>query len=157
MSRATLILNSDPQRVKAIAWINQAPWNTRLEFKGPRRSLPQNDRMWAMLTDVATQVLHHGQRLTAEDWKFLFLAQLKTELRMVPNLDNTGWVTLGRSSSDLTKSEMSAMIELIFAYGAAHGVQFHDEESGEEPNKTSPSSAEFLEVHPSSLPNREAA
>ncbi len=79
-----------------------------------------------MLTDIATQVQHHGQRLTPDDWKILFLAALKSELRMVPNLDNTGWVTLGRSSSDLSKSEMSALIELMFAYGAAHGIVWSD-------------------------------
>ena len=28
---------------------------TRVEFKGPKRTLDQNSRMWAMLTDVSRQ------------------------------------------------------------------------------------------------------
>ncbi len=46
---------------------------------------------------------------------------------MVPNLDGTGFVNLGRSSSDLSKSEMSDLIELIHAFGANHGVKFQDD------------------------------
>ena len=141
MSRATLVITSDAQRHQAVAWIRKAPWNTRVEFKAPRRTLEQNARMWAMLTDIASQVTHHGQRLGTDDWKLLFLAQLKAELRMVPNLDNTGWVTLGRSSSDLSKEEMTALIELMFAYGAAHQVTFHDGQGGGGANNASAEAA----------------
>ncbi|HQN52055.1 MAG TPA: recombination protein NinB, partial [Phenylobacterium sp.] len=69
---------------------------------------------------------HHGVKLSPDDWKLVFLDALGRELRMVPNLDGTGFVNLGRSSSDLSKSEMTDLIELIFAYGAKHGVEFHD-------------------------------
>jgi hypothetical protein len=83
--------------------------------------------MWAMLTDVSEQVPWHGMRLRPDDWKLLFLDALKRELRVVPNLDGNGFVNLGRSSSDLTKGEMSGLIELIFEFGARHGVEFHDD------------------------------
>jgi hypothetical protein len=99
---------------------------TRVIFKTSKRTLPQNDRMWAMLTDVASQVPWHGLKLDTEDWKLLFLDALKRELRMVPNLDGNGFVPLGRSSSDLTIEEMTDMIELIFKFGAEHGVIFHE-------------------------------
>ena len=79
-----------------------------------------------MLTDVATQLPWHGQKLLAEDWKFIFLDGLKRELRIVPNMDGTGFVNLGRSSSDLSKAEMSDLMELIAAFGATHGVVFHE-------------------------------
>jgi hypothetical protein len=82
--------------------------------------------MWAMLTDIATQLPWHGVKLTPEDWKLVFLDALKRELRMVPNIDGTGFVNLGRSSSDLSKEEMSDLFELIHAFGAKHGVTFHD-------------------------------
>lgn len=126
MSRATLIITSDRERQKAASWVMNAPWNTRIDFKAPKRTLPQNDRMWAMLTDVAQQVLWHGLRLTPDDWKLVFLDALKREVRMVPNIDGNGFVNLGRSSSDLSKDEMTDLIELIFAFGARHGVEFHE-------------------------------
>jgi hypothetical protein len=126
MTRATIVLSSEDELRRAAKWLQQAPAGTRLEFKAPKRSLPQNDRMWAMLTDVASQVKWHGLRLSADDWKLIFLDALKRELRMVPNLDGNGFVSLGRSSSDLSKAEMTDLIDLISAFGANHGVVFHD-------------------------------
>lgn len=127
MSRALVILNSKADRQKVANWAMKLPSGTRIEFKEPKRSVPQNDRMWAALTDVATQVPYHGIKLSADDWKLLFLDALKREVRMVPNLDGTSFVSLGRSSSDLSKQEFSDLLELIAAFGAEHGVQFQDD------------------------------
>lgn len=124
MARALVVIASEAERRKVAHWAMKAPWNTRVEFKGPKRTLPQNDRMWAMLTDIAQQLSWHGVKLAPDDWKLMFLDGLKRELRMVPNLDGTGFVNLGRSSSDLSKAEMSDLMELISAFGASHGVVF---------------------------------
>ncbi len=127
MSRALISLATEEDRLRAAKWVTQAPVGTRVEFKAPKRSIPQNDRMWAMLTDVATQLPWHGIKLVPDDWKMIFLDALKRELRVVPNIDGSGFVNLGRSSSDLSKAEMTDMIELIHQFGANHGVVFHDE------------------------------
>lgn len=128
MGRATVILTSEDERRKAAHWVSKAPFGTRIEFKSSKRTLPQNDRLWAMLTDCASQLLWHGIRLSPEDWKLVFLDGLKRELRMVPNIDGNGFVSLGRSSSDLSIEEMTDMIELIFEFGARHGVVFKEPE-----------------------------
>lgn len=127
MTRAMLTLYGEPTRAKACSWVMSSPSGTRLEFKAPRRSVPQSDKMWAMLTDISRQLKHHGLKLSAEDWKLLFLDALKRDKRLVPNLDGNGFVALGTRSSDLSKQEMSDMIELISAYGATHGVVWGDE------------------------------
>lgn len=124
MSRATIVLTSQAERNKAANWVHQAPSGTRVTFKASKRSLPQNDRFWAMATDVAQQVNWHGRRLTPDEWKLIFLDALNREVRMVPNIDGTGFVDLGRRSSDLSKSEMSDLIELVFAFGTKHRVKF---------------------------------
>lgn len=129
MARALITLHNKADRERACRWIDKAPAGTRLEFKASKRSLPQNDRMWAMLTDVATQVKWHGISLTPDDWKLVFLDALKRESRFVPNIDGNGFVNLGRSSSDLSKEEMTDLIELIFAFGAQHSVTFHEPEN----------------------------
>jgi hypothetical protein len=126
MTRATLVLVSPEIRQRAARWASKLPDGTRVEYKAPKRSLPQNDRMWAMLTDVATQLPWHGIKLSADDWKLIFLDALKRELRIVPNLDGSGFVNLGRSSSDLSKGEMADLITLIEQFGANHGVVFHE-------------------------------
>lgn len=127
MSRALIVLNTPQDRDKAARWAAKAPPGTRVEFKASKRSLPQNDRMWAMLTDIAEQLPWHGVKLTPDDWKLVFLDALKREMRLVPNIAGNGFVNLGRSSSDLSKQEMSDLMEIIGAFGAGHGVTFHDE------------------------------
>ncbi|OYX03551.1 MAG: NinB family protein [Rhizobiales bacterium 32-66-8] len=127
MSRAALIIANADIRAKARHWVDIAPPNTRIEFKAPKRTIPQNARMWAMLTDVATQLPWHGVKLTADDWKLIFLDGLKQEMRLVPNINGNGFVNLGRSSSDLSKEEMGELMTLIEAFGAQHGVTFHDQ------------------------------
>lgn len=126
MSRALLTLDTFEDRRKASNWIAKAPEGTRVEFKAPKRTLPQNDRLWALLTEISEQVTHHGLRLSPDDWKLIFMDALKREVRMVPNIDGNGFVNLGRSSSDLSKDEMSDLMELISEYGARNGVVFKD-------------------------------
>jgi hypothetical protein len=128
VSRALIVLRIAADRTRAIQWIEKAPWGTRIEFKASKRSLEQNARFWAMLTDVATQLEWHGKKLKPDDWKLIFLDGLKRELRLAPNLEGNGFVNLGRSSSDLTKDEMGELMELIAAFGANHGVKFQDDE-----------------------------
>jgi len=95
--------------------------------RGIRRSIEQNARLWAMLTDVARQVEWHGQRLSKEDWKEMFTAALKRQ-RVVPGLEG-GFVVLGASTSQMTVGELSELMELIAAFGVEHGVEFKDERS----------------------------
>lgn len=136
MSRATIVIRSPKDRADIARLAHQVDPETRVEFKAAKRSLPQNARLWAMLTEVARQVPWHGVKLPADDWKLIFLDALKRELRMVPNIDGTGFVNLGRSTSDLSRGEMSDLMELISAFGAQHGVVFKgDEEEAPEPRQ----------------------
>lgn len=128
MSRAFLVLHNDAIRNKAVEWVRRLPKDTRVTFQKPRRTIPQNARMWAMLTEVSNQLAWHGMKLSPEDWKLMFLDGLKRELRIVPNIDGNGFVNLGRSSSELSKEEMGDLIELIAAFGSERGVVFRDME-----------------------------
>jgi len=137
MSRAVLTLANDDIRRRAAEWVWKAPADSRVEFKGKRRSNDQNAKFWAMATDVATQLKWHGLRLTPDDWKLIFLDALRREVRMVPNIDNNGFVSLGRSSSDLSKEEFRDLIELVAAFGANHGIKF-TEPTIEDPRAPTP-------------------
>ncbi len=105
-----------------------------VEVKKETRSLEQNARMWAMLTDISKQVVWYGRKLTSEDWKHVFTASL-TKQEVVPGIDG-GFVVLGKSTSQMTKAEMSELQELMQAFGAQQGVKFTapefiDPETGE--------------------------
>ena len=98
----------------------------QLEARPMTRTLEQNAKLWAMLTDISRQVNWHGQKLAQEDWKHIFSAALNQQ-RVVPNLDNNGFVVLGQSTSKMTVSQMTEMIELMNAFGAQNGVAFKKE------------------------------
>lgn len=126
MTRATLVLVSPEIRQRAAHWAAKLPEGTRVDFKAPQRSLPQNARLWAMLTDVASQKEHAGRKYTADQWKILFMHAIGREVQFIPALDNSTFIPWGQSSSDLSKAEMTDLIEFIHAWGAEHGVVFHD-------------------------------
>ena len=87
------------------------------------RTLEQNNRLWALLTDVSEQVDWYGKKLSPTDWKNVFSSAMK-KLDVVPNLDGTGFVALGMSTSQMSKGEMADMQTLIEAFGVEKGVRF---------------------------------
>ncbi len=127
MGTATIIIANAAAREMAVRWLGKAPWNTRVTFKASKRTVPQNDRMWAMLTDVAAQVEWYGQYFSPDDWKHIFTASLR-QSRVVPGIDKGTFVILGTSTSKMEVEEMSDLIEIIHAFGAERGVIFHDGE-----------------------------
>jgi len=86
------------------------------------RSVAQNARLWAMLTEVSQQVNWYGRKLSPEEWKHVFSAALKKQ-DVVPGLDG-GFVVLGLSTSKMTKAEMGDLQMLMEAFGAQQGVKF---------------------------------
>lgn len=126
MSRALLILANQTVRDRAIAWIKKLPDGTRVTFQEAKRTNEQNDRMWAMLTDVATQATLGGEKYRPEDWKCIFMHALDHEQIWLPALEGTAKLSVGFSSSRLSKREMSDLMELIAAWGTQHGVRFND-------------------------------
>jgi hypothetical protein len=93
-----------------------------LTLSHPKRTSAQNARMWAMLTDVSKQVDWYGERLTKEEWKTVMTAALRKQ-RAVPGIDG-GFVVLGDKTSEMDKTELSELMELIEAFGAQKGVRF---------------------------------
>ena len=125
MNRSIIIKNETYRReVFELIQKIQADGSYSVTFaETSKRNLEQNNRMWAMLSEVAAQVVWYGSRLTPEEWKIVFTAALK-KTRIVPDLDGTGFVSLGASTSRMTVKEFSELIELINAFAAEHGVKF---------------------------------
>jgi hypothetical protein len=125
MSRYLLTIRNERDRAKAAEWLARLPFGWRVEFKEQKRSLPQNDKFHAMLTDIATQVVWlDGKRYPPNDWKRYFMREVNNE-RYMPHEDG-GYVPIGRSSTDLGKTEMAFMFDLLEAFGARHGVVFQE-------------------------------
>ena len=93
-----------------------------VEVRQEKRSDPQNRLMWSCLGDLARQVEWHGQKLDAEAWKDMCTAALKRQ-RVVPGIDG-GFVVLGQRTSQMTKAEMTELIDFVHAFGDQRSVQW---------------------------------
>lgn len=132
MGRALRVIQTEADRAVVLDWATKAPIGTRVTFQRSKRSLDQNSRMWAMLTDVATQTEHMGRRYDASQWKVLFLHACGREVQFLPALDGSTFIPWGQSSSDLSKDEMSELIDFIAAWGAEHNIAFHEPQQATE-------------------------
>jgi len=95
-----------------------------IEIKAETRTLEQNARMWAMLSDIAKQVAWYDVYYPADCWKDLFSAALNGQ-RTAPGLEG-GIVSFGDRTSKMTKEEMSDLIEYMTSWGVEKGVKFTD-------------------------------
>jgi hypothetical protein len=113
-------------RLNAIEAVNQAPEGYAVTIAPKTRSLEQNARLWAMLSDIANQVEWYGKKLTAENWKNVFSSALKKQ-EVVPGIDG-GFVVMGQSTSQMTIKEMAELQELMSAFGAERNVIWSERE-----------------------------
>ena len=118
------VLSHDAARANAIEAIKTAPQGYCVSIKAPTRSLEQNALMWSVLNDIARQVEWYGEKLTSEDWKTMLTASVKKQ-KTRPGIDG-GFVVMGTSTSKMTVSEMTELIELAYAFGADKGVNFNE-------------------------------
>lgn len=127
MDKQQFIISSYANLVAAFQWIKAVGFGKPyvIEVKEFTRTVEQNSKLWALLGEVSAQVNWHGQKLSSEDWKHVFSAAMNQQ-RVVPNIDSTGFVVLGKSTSKMSVAEMMDMIELIQAFGAQHGVKFKE-------------------------------
>jgi hypothetical protein len=127
------IINTEQDIVFAQRWLDALVRKgleagpVRVSIGRPRRTQDQNSLMWPILDDIARQVEWHGMKLSKEDWKELLTASLRKQ-RAVPGIDG-GFVIIGASTRTMDKQTFSMLIELIYAFGAEHGVKFRTDRS----------------------------
>lgn len=126
----TYRVNSDSSLRKWLDWITtQYQTHKWLEFSepriGPDRTLDQNRKMWAVLTDISRQVVWHGERLAPEHWKELFTHEWNAQ-KMVPGISG-GFCALGARTSKMSRRQLSEIVELAHAFGASNCVVWSEE------------------------------
>lgn len=97
----------------------------------PTRSIDQNSRMWALLSDVSHQVEWPVdgklQRLSPEEWKDIFSAAHTKGQRVAQGIEG-GFVMLGARTSRMNVGDMIDLQTLIEAFGIEHNVVWGEPE-----------------------------
>lgn len=131
-----------PARENCKKAIDAAPVGFVVRISEPRRSLEQNDKMHAMIGDIADQYMFCGRKWDAEDMKRLCIDQFRrdtindpdfkelwaevSKIELAPSLDGSGTVALGVQSRRFPKKLAIAFIEWLYCFGAEHGVVWSD-------------------------------
>lgn len=121
-------LVSDIDRRRVNGWVAKAPPGTMIAFKKhDARSIEQNSLMWSWLTAISEQLPWHGEKLSPNDYKDILTAGLR-QAHVVPGINEGTYVPLGLRTSSMSRTEMTALLELIAAFAAEHGVRLPDDE-----------------------------
>jgi hypothetical protein len=121
----TVRLIGPTQKAYAVRLIDAAPADFVMKLAKETRRDIQNRKLWPMLQDIQQQV-PGMESFTTDDIKLRFLNALGTEMRFLPALENEGMFPVGLRSSTLTVAQFSALVELLYKYGAEHGVAWSD-------------------------------
>jgi len=125
MAGQTVILCGKRQREFAKTLVESAPIGSVLNIREATRTTDQNAKLWAMLSDVS-RAKPKGRRHTTDLWKALFMKACGHAVQFLEGLDGEPF-PVGFRSSQLTKPQMSELIEFIYSYGAEHGVIWTNE------------------------------
>ena len=118
-------LTGPRQRMYAHQLIDGAPDYSTVTIVGGDRTIDQNAKMWAMLTDVA-MARPEGRKWPPETWKCAFMHSLGHQVQFADGLDGSGPFPLGFKTSKLNKQQMSDLIEVIYEYGSRHNVEWSE-------------------------------
>ena len=122
MTGQTVILRHQQQRLLAHRLIDAAPANAVVNIRGEARSVDQNAKLWATLSDIS-RAKPEGRVLPPDLWKCLFMSACGHKVRFEPGIDGDGVVPIGFRSSRLNKAEMAELITCILEYGDRHGIE----------------------------------
>lgn len=109
--------------------IREAGLNVRVTIGQVTRTNAQNDKMWAMLSDVS-RCQPEGRQWEPETWKAAFMHSLGHQVRFCEGLDGSGPFPLGFRSSKLSVAQMADLITVIYEYGDRHGVVWSEAVNG---------------------------
>jgi hypothetical protein len=124
MTTHLIVLGSRDQRERAKRYIDQAPPGVLMKLSSTSRTLAQNDKLWALLSEVS-RAKPKGLRYTPDQWKCLFMHALGFEILYMEGLSGEPFPA-GFRSSRLSKSQMSDLIEFIYSWGAENNVEFNE-------------------------------
>jgi hypothetical protein len=110
--------------------VKQAPDGFIVTVQEPTRTLDQNAALHAAISDIAKQVIWHGEKMDTESWKRLLTASwaraVHEPVKLVPALDGNGFDVLYRRTSKMSKAEVSSLLDYLHAWGTDQGVRWSD-------------------------------
>ena len=121
----TVILRGEDQRRLAKHLIDRAPTDAVMTIKEGTRTVDQNSKFHAMLSDIS-RAKPQGRKHTPDVWKALMMKACGHQVQFALGIDGEPF-PIGFRSSQLSKAQMSDLIEFMYQFGAENGVVWSNE------------------------------
>lgn len=118
--KCTIRLVGPSQRDYALESVSSAPDGYVVTVQEETRRLAQNNKMWAMLTDISRAEML-GRKYTPDQWKIVMMQACGWDCHFLEGLDG-GFFPAGFSSSQMTVKQMADLITYMQAIGDENGV-----------------------------------
>ena len=129
--KVILKITGDAARAAACRQVMSAPVGYVVRITPQTRSLDQNAKLHAMLTDISKQAKYLGAQRDIEFWKGLFVSgwQIATGERpeIVPGLEGE-FINIRESTTTLGVRRMASLIEYVTAWAVSNGVRLTEPE-----------------------------
>lgn len=126
----TIILGGKRAAEEAVRVIIAAPAGSVLNIRPPRRTVDQNAKLWAMLSDVS-RAMPGDRRLSPDVWKAIFMNACGHAVQFEHGLSGEPF-PIGFRSSRLSKAQMGELIDFIDAWGTENGVEWTEPKEARE-------------------------
>ncbi len=134
MEKRTFFLISSRVRDNALQAINEAEPNSVISVSPPKRSVDQNAKLHAILSDLARSPLTWaGKRRTIDEWKMLAVSAHAVATNesgeIIPGLEGE-FVAIRESTAQMSVRRASSLIEYLLAFCAQHEVDLRETHRG---------------------------
>ena len=131
MNKKQFFLRSNQVRLNCIEFIKELPTDDKkplvVKIQPMTRSLEQNSKLHALLSDISKQCEFNGQNI--DTWKMIMVSAHKIatggKAEMVIGLEGEV-INLRESTAQMSVQRLASLIEYTTAWGVENGVKFND-------------------------------
>lgn len=133
MDKKQFFLRSNQVRLNCIEFIKELPTDDKkplvVKIQPMTRSLEQNSKLHALLSDISKQCEFNGEKRDIDTWKMIMVSAHKIatggKAEMVIGLEDEV-INLRESTAQMSVQRLASLIEYTTAWGVENGVKFND-------------------------------
>lgn len=134
MDKKSFVLINPHVRANAVDAVRKAPDGYVVRVAPATRSLDQNAKLHAMLTDLArSHVTWAGKRRTVDEWKALIVSAHSVATQsggeVVPGIEGE-FVAIRESTASMSVRRAASLIEYLIAFCVENGVELTETRKG---------------------------
>ena len=131
--KQTFFLRNEQVRSNCQSFIQDLPTDDKkplvVKIQPITRSLEQNSKLHALLSDISKQCEFNGKKRDIDTWKMIMVSAHKIatggQAEMLIGLEGEV-INLRESTAQMSVKRLASLIEYITSWGVQNGVRFND-------------------------------